>query len=312
MNALALPMFFLLAAAGPAVPDANPLLGELTEKGVVMPDGTAIKLPPPVLEDGANRAAAVQAVAKIGPPSKSLDNFSLKIQTTKGTAKGKEALYRRIDAGFIARGRWEILNSQKFADTFLRTAKQQAEKAKEDDGKAKENEGDPADRMLSRSGLLTKEEMQRRGLGGTPKRGIEERYFYTTFKILDRVEVSATRYAVLTQRPGSLLLAARVDPRFLDDAEYPNEWRSLDRDAAAKIVYGPKQPYRGAGFYVKITRLAGPDGGVFVEYHGVYNEPAGWFPGDENLLRSKLPLVVQQEIKQFRMRLGKASDEEKP
>jgi hypothetical protein len=330
MNTLALPLFLLLAAAAPAAPDTeNPLLAELTEKGVAMPDGTAIKLPPPVLQDGADRAAALRAVAKIGPPSRSGDPFSMKIQKP---VVGKQGLYRRIDLGFLASGRWEILKSDTFADNFLKTAKQQARKAKEekdsgkakekqpadkktekDGGEAKENEGEPADRMLSKSGLLTKEEMQRRGLGGAPKPGLEERYFYTTFKILDRVEVSATRYAVLTQCPGSLLLAARVDPRFLDDAQYPNQWRSISKDAAAKIVFGPKHAYSGAGFYVKITRLTGPDGGVFVEYHGVYNEPAGWFPGEENLLRAKLPLVVEQEVKQFRVKLRKASDaREKP
>ncbi|MGD0898349.1 MAG: hypothetical protein ABR915_10975 [Thermoguttaceae bacterium] len=318
MNAIALGLFFLLTAADPppgaAVSDTNPLLAELTEKGVDMPDGTAIQLPPPVLKDGADRAAALRALEeKIGPISKSVEQFSLKIRKPDGK-QGKQAIYRRIDVGFIAHGRWEILNSEKFADNFLKTAKQQAEKAKnEDNGKAKEKEGGEAaeERMLSKSGLLTEEEMQRRGLGGTPKRGIEERYFYTTLKILDRVEVSATRHAVLTQRPGSLLLAARVDPRFVNDPEYPNQWRSVDRDAAARIVYGPKHPYSGAGFYVKITRLAGPDGGIFVEYHGVYNEPAGWFPGDENALRAKLPLVAQQEVKQFRMKLRKASEAEK-
>ena len=64
---------------------------------------------------------------------------------------------------------------------------------------------------------------------------------------------------------------------------------------------------------MKLTRLADPDGAVFVEYHGVYNEPSGWFPGEENLLRSKLPLVVQQEVKQFRVKLSNASkEEEKP
>jgi hypothetical protein len=138
---------------------------------------------------------------------------------------------------------------------------------------------------------------------------MEQRYFYTTFKLFDEVEVSATRQAVLTKSPGSLLLAARLDPRFLDDAEYPNQWRSIDAGAAGVPVLGPKQPYRGAGFYVKITRLQRPAGAIFIEYHGAFDEPYGWFQG-ENRLRSKLPLVADHEVKQFRIKLGLASKEE--
>jgi hypothetical protein len=315
MTAIAFEMVLLLAAAGhppaspagaagsqtnavPAAPQTNPVLVELTEKGVAMPDGTFVKLPPPTLPDGLDAAAQSQALTKILPSNTSLAQFTQKLTSAPialkiKTVHGKEgATFRVIDLGFVAHGRWETLNSEKFANSFLNVKKDTAQK-----------------RTLSKSGFLSKEEMAKRGLGGATPSGMEQRFFYTTFTLFDEVEVSATRDAILTKSPGSLLLAARLDRRFLNDADYPNQWRSVDRGAAGVPRLGPKQPYRGAGFYVKITRLQRPAGAIFVEYHGAFHEPLGWFQG-ENRLRSKLPLVADHEVKQFRIRLAKASEEE--
>ena len=101
--------------------------------------------------------------------------------------------------------------------------------------------------------------------------------------LFDMVEVSATRYAVLTKTPRSITLAAQVDPRFVGDEQYPNQWRAVTKDAVGKIVFGSPQPYAGAGFYVKATRLELPKDAIFVEYHSVFQEPAGWFEGQNTL-----------------------------
>jgi hypothetical protein len=291
------------AGAAPAAPQTNPILLDLIGKGVAMPDGSFVKLPPPVLPDGLDADAQAEALTKILPPRVSLEQFTqksssaphaLKIRTVRG--KGEDATFRTIDLGFVAHGRWETLNSEKFGDNFL---------------KAKEKERDEANqkRTVSKSGFLTKEEMAQRGLSVTAPSGMEQRFFYTTFTLFDEVEVSATRDAILTKSPKSAILAARLDPRFLDDAEYPNQWRSIGRDAAANPVLGPKQPYAGAGFYVKITQLEQPADAIFIEYHGAFHEPLGWFQGEAKL-RARLPLVAEHEVKQFRIKLGKASAEE--
>ena len=51
--------------------------------------------------------------------------------------------------------------------------------------------------------------------------------------------------------------------------------------------------------YLKITKLAEPAGAVFAEQHITFVEPHGWFDG-ENLLRSKLPLSVQENVRSTR------------
>ena len=51
--------------------------------------------------------------------------------------------------------------------------------------------------------------------------------------------------------------------------------------------------------YFKITKLAEPAGALFVEQHIVFAEPTGWFDGN-NLLRSKLPIAVQDNVRTMR------------
>ena len=55
-----------------------------------------------------------------------------------------------------------------------------------------------------------------------------------------------------------------------------------------------------------MTELIEPQGALFVEYHLVFDEPKAWF-GGANLLRSKLPLMVQDNIRKFRRELTKDS-----
>jgi hypothetical protein len=313
MTTTILNLFLALVSAAAAEGDApaaglrpaesspvNPVLAELTKTGVAMPDGSAIPLPAPILTDGMSAAEQEKAIAKAAGPAgyqrfvqtSSSAPLTVKVRAFRG--KGEDATFRAIDLWFVAHGDWNTLTSKDFTASFTKNNQRE-----------QKNEGG----ALIKSGFLTEAEMQKRGLDAVPRKdGQEERFFYTTFTLFDRVEVSATRYAVLTRTPRTIVLATKVDPRFAKDTECPNQWRSIDRDAAANVVYGPKHPYRGAGFYVKIDRLASPAGAILVEYHSVFHEPQGWFEG-ENLLRAKLPTIADHEVKQFRGRLAKASSE---
>jgi hypothetical protein len=95
----------------------------------------------------------------------------------------------------------------------------------------------------------------------------------------------------------------RVDPRFDNDRQFPNRWLPLARDEAGTQKLGQPHPYHAAGGYLKATRLHEPAGAVLVEYHLVFDEPAGWFSG-ANLLRSKLPIVCQDGVRRFRRRFA--------
>jgi hypothetical protein len=298
MSSAVFHVLFSLVAAAPAGADANPLLMELVDKGIAMPDGTIAPLAAPSMADGSSTADQAKAIAKVATArpttyelftqKSSTAPITIKVRTLKGQ---DEAVFRAVDLWFVAHGDWDTLVSKEFTDGIT----------KANPGQAK-NEGG----TLSKAGFLTDAEMQKRDLPSRTKQGHEERYFYTTFTLFDRVEVSVTRDAVLSRTPKSIVLACKVDPRFAKDAEFPNQWRSLERDAAANLVFGPKKLYSGAGFYVKVTRLTQPVGAIFVEYHSIFNEPKGWFDG-ESLLRAKLPTIAEHQVKQFRGKFAKAS-----
>jgi hypothetical protein len=80
----------------------------------------------------------------------------------------------------------------------------------------------------------------------------------------------------------------------------------MTRTETGPLQLGSPSPYTAAGFYLKVTRLIEPAGAALIEYHMVFDEPNGWF-GGANLLRSKLPLVIQEEVRNFRRRLIAAS-----
>ena len=289
------------AAAGTQAVEANPILTELMEKGVMMSDGKAYKLPAPAMADVLDAAGQKAAIEKIAGGRFTFEELvqkttsapvMIRIRTLKA-AEGESATIRAIDVWFVAHGKWDTLNSKDFQDSLA---------------KSKDTEGE--NRIVSKSGILTDEEMQKRKLKLETPEGQEVKFVYATFSLFDQVEVSATRYVVVTREKSDLMTAARIDGRFAKDAEYPNQWRPILRDAAANISLGPRQPYSGAGAYVKITRLAEPADAIFVEGHIVFEEPYGWFEGG-NELRSKAPTMIQQRAKIFRSKLGIASAKQK-
>jgi hypothetical protein len=127
--------------------------------------------------------------------------------------------------------------------------------------------------------------------------------------LFERVQVSATRFSMLTRGKNSVLAAGKIDPRFDKDVDYPNEWRQLVRDAQANIKPGRAHPFTHAGGYAKITRLKDTADAVFIEFHLIYEEPYGWFDGI-NLVRQKIPVMVQEKIRTFRRKLGIASEKQ--
>ncbi|MGA2616397.1 MAG: hypothetical protein ABSF26_02230 [Thermoguttaceae bacterium] len=296
MHAVLFSMLAAVTAAGGAAPPDNPVLAALVRKGVAAPDGSAVKLAAPTMADGLDAEAQAEILTQLAAPH-TLPEFLDKSSSAPIALKVKtihrgQATFRTVDLGFVAHGNWQTLISKKFTESAF-----------------KEKKGQANGHVVSQLGFLTAEEMEARGLEPRAKGGQQERYFYTTFMLFDMVEVSATRYALLGQTRSSIVLAARVDPRFAGDAQYPNQWRTVSRDATAKVAYGKPQPYAGAGFYVKVTRLAKPAEAIFVEYHSAFHEPQGWFDGG-NTLRAKLPLIAQHEAKEFRGRLAKASQDD--
>lgn len=283
-----MPLWILLGAL--AAPDAeNPLLHTLVAEGVAMSDGSAVRLPEPTMPDGLDAAAqraVLERIASSGQPVDELLRRSIVaplVLKIAPAATERKAPARRVDLWFVAYGSWENVSSQRFLETLMRFG------------------GRSAGAQGIASGFLADEAIQRRGLKAARSPEREEGWHFASANLLDRVQLQATRHTLITRRPDSLVIAAQIDPRFNKDPDYANTWSPVVRnlDDPTQVRVGPPRPYSAAGFYGKITRLAQPAQAVLVEYHVVFEEPKEWF-GGVNLLGSKLPLVIQEEVRRFR------------
>jgi hypothetical protein len=237
--------------------------------------------------------AAIKQVAQPNHTAKDLLRrspvapFTLDIKAIGATGQSK---VESVDFWFAAYGSWQVANSGEFLQSVLKVMEQENPENK-----------------LPKSLLLTPQQLSARKIqvpADTPE--LEQKWYHTTFALFDRVQVSSTRWTAIRRLANSTTLAVKIDPRLAGDPEYPDQWRSITRTDSDQIQFGPPQPYVSAGFYLKATRLIEPAGAMFIECHMIFDEPRGWF-GGANLLRSKLPLAVQEEVRNFRRRLSAAS-----
>lgn len=273
----------------------NPVFKQLLAEGIKMSDGKTYKLRPPILADGLDAAAQLAAISKVAgtryPMAEVLKNdYFAPVVTKIHDAKrpqGEAPAIRIVDVWFVAHGKWDTLVSKEFLESTTAA----------ENGKSQ---------VVLKSGELTPKELSRLKLTAAATADLEQRFLYTTFRLFDRVQVSATRFSTLTRGEDTVLAAGSIDPRFDKNPEYPNEWRPLIRDVQANIKTGAAHPFTRAGGYAKITRLKELADAVFIEFHLIYEEPNGWFDGI-NLVKQKVPAMVQEKVRTFRRKLNVAS-----
>lgn len=287
-----LSLFLITVTAVPAKDHdkANPLYRELRDPGVAVGKDVKAPLPAPTMPDGLDTKAQREIIKTLAGQDYDLDDLLrqsvvaphiLRLRDLKPS--DREAPVRGVDVWFVAYGDLKTVANKDFQERLL-----------------------DSNRKESRGQALKTEDLAKRKITIKKEDEKHEGYGHVTFAFLDKIEISATGRAFWTQTDDSLLAATVLDPRFARDAEFPNQWRPLTRGDDGKIQVGPPNPYEGAAYYVKITRLAEPRGALFVECHVVFAEPVKWFDG-ANLLRSKLPAAVQTQVRAMRRELLKAS-----
>ncbi len=288
MNPLALAALVVAMVAGASPTEENPVLAELLKKGIKVSDGSFVKLSPPLELSGLDAEAQRQRIiAFVGGPANFAkmtahsDKAPVKM-VKKVTNLANSSRARKIDAYFIAYGKWQAINSRDFLKGLLQP----------------EEQGQQAV-----SAVLTAQDLAKRAIKLQPEGGRTESYFFSKATILDRVELSTIQFSVGNRGPDWLLIASRIDPRFNNDPDFPNQWRLIPNDAAAPL--GVPHVYDASGFYVKVTKLTAPvgEGAVFIEYHMVFEEPNDWFDGSSEL-SSKLDFLILAEAKRVRKKLA--------
>jgi len=283
----------VLTSFAPLLAAENPIFQQVTSDGIQFSDDITHKLPAPTMPDGLDQAAQQKVLDSVADPSHPLPQLIRKspvspfvLKIGKITPAPADSTVRTVDLWFIAHGPLEAIYTKAFLEDFFKMA---ASDATED--------------LPVEGGTLDEAQLAQRMLIGPDGPAEGEYWFHGRFGMFDRVALSATRHATANKTDESILLGSILDPRFLKDPEFPNQWRPATRNNLGKLEIGPPHPYTGAGFYTKVTRLVQPEGALFIEHHHIFTEPTGWFDG-ANLLRSKLPLVVQDRVRKFRRKLA--------
>lgn len=278
---------------------SNVVFDQLTQTGVRLQSGEVVRLPAPTMPDGLD-AGQQSAILEKTAGNYGVDRFArksavapfvLEINSIEDDRQQRGG--QRVDFYFVAYGSREALFDEALFGDLVGV-----------------QEGNAKDKAMS-THTLTDDELRTRNLAplsdGDTDGDLVESYVAVEAPILERVELQGVGRAVKQKTGESLLGAWMLDERFSDDPDYPNQWRPVIRDAAGRMSLGPPTPYSGLGGYIKLTALHEPAGAIFVECHAAFDEPHEWFDG-KNLLRSKLPQAVQENIRTFRRKLANRSE----
>lgn len=283
MYALALAVLATAPAQPPAKhEDQNPLFKRLLDSGLDAGGKEKIKFPAPSMPDGLDAAKQTAIIKALIKDVHAYDEFTRKSVVAPQLSKVSDISggdpktpVRGVDVWFVAHGDFKQLEDDKFLDRLTNAGK----------GGGK-------------GGSLDKVAVGKRGIELKAEDEKREGYGHFEFDFLEKVKLAGVGHMMWSRNAESVVVAAEIDPRFLNDKEYPNQWRSIIKEGG-KVKLGDPQPWQGAAMYLKITKLAEPAGAVFAEQHIIFAEPTGWFDGT-TLLRSKLPLAVQENVRNTR------------
>jgi hypothetical protein len=285
---LLLAIFFLQAFTNPCFAE-DPLFTKLVQTGIKVREGKSVPLTAPTLRDGMSadeQQAAIRALAnEVGEErflkESAVSPFVMEIKSVEKLDSGGEL--QRVDIWFVAYGTIDsILDKKLFADLAVPT----------------KPAGDgPADESRE----LTQEELTKYQLtqGELPD-GTRSSFGYLGFTLFDKVRLSLVTHAQSQRSPESLVLMSQMQEGI---TELPCTWSPLSMDADDKVTIGKAQPYNLAASYVKVTELKFQPKGLLIEMHILFAEPQEWFNG-RNMLRSKLPPVIQDGLRKFRRKLA--------
>ena len=114
--------------------------------------------------------------------------------------------------------------------------------------------------------------------------------------LLKKVTVRGVLQVQKSESENGIDFAFRLDKRFNDADQTSNAWSRIGKDKATLPDW---TPYSGAAGYLVVRRLPELESACLIECRVLLHEPKEWFNGS-NLLRSKLPLMIQETARSFR------------
>lgn len=134
-----------------------------------------------------------------------------------------------------------------------------------------------------------------------PEEGVS--YGWLEFLLLKKVDLQGVIRSQRWEEENFVAISWELDDRFSDQnpahETYRNEWIRRDRGPNGELMLSDPKPYSGVAGYLVISTIAGLGNASLIEAEVVLHEPEGWFNGS-SLLRSKLPLILQESARRFR------------
>lgn len=295
---LCLPIALVCAVGSLAVPDrlsaGNPMLDRLIKNGIDLGDKVDRRLPPPTLPDGLTAAEQKSRITEILPRRVTWDKFiddnmnappSIRIESVMGS-DGRR-IGQSFEFWFVAYGSLGAFEDEQLSKNMLEPS--------QDSTSSFESKGYQIDdQVLAQVGITRLADPE-----------LEEGFAYSEFPLLNKVFLRGVGHGVTSKSGESIEMAWEMDPRFVSDENLKNQWQPILIESGRKSL-GPPKEYHGYGGYLKVTPLAGIDRGLFVECHILFHEPETWFNG-KNVLRPKMPTVINEAVKKFRRNLKSAN-----
>ncbi len=278
----------MLLCMGVAYPTAgaDDLLHQFTTTGIVIDEQTAAVLPRPSLIDvngnplqGDQADAALKLIAGSHGDRFTRDSIVAPIDTRIESLKDAagQTIGHRMRVTFVVHAPIDDFRDTQTLQSLIGDAGDD-----EDDlesTRAEKLDGDPL-------GLLED----------------ESTFARVQFSLLGRVVVRGVTRVQRRSAEDGVRVAWIIDPR-LSEADPPqNVWLPIERTATGQKRLGNPVAYRGAAGWLAITPLPGDDSASVVQSYLILCEPEGWFNGSRQL-RSKLPLIVQDRVRDLRRRL---------
>ncbi|TWT98731.1 hypothetical protein [Neorhodopirellula pilleata] len=299
-----------IAAEKSVVSDRPDLLAMMVTEGVQLTPDKRFVLPRPDLVsiDGelVSSTEAEKAFAEIA--GRHGDRFSkdsvvapISVQTDSINNDAGERIGHFIDVAFVVHQTIEEIRKSEALEDFKR---------QDDPTRTIElsDDKDADDFEKNRTRALTEEELKTFGVSADDE---FETLGYLQLPILSQVVVrgvARTRRSVWSEDDvdAPVILTWLIDSRFRSDTptddSIANQWRPIERSSTGEKYLGSPRSYAGLGGYVAITPVPGTPEASLVQIRFVLHEPQDWFSG-RNLLRSKLPILVQDRVRNLRREL---------
>ncbi|MEM8912824.1 MAG: hypothetical protein AAGC97_13745 [Planctomycetota bacterium] len=270
-----------LMATEPVQQDS--LLSQFTESGIKGVGPDPVGLPSPI----DITAASTDIQREISAPHDwkrfTRDSTSAPIVIRLETIKDDDGarVGHRVQFRFVVHETFDVLKSKGFLQTLFEDSEEREESSFEDF-----------------------DEDQVRSLGLSVQEGTD--FGFAEFSLLKRIIVRGVFASQTTVEDPFAVTAWKLMDSIDGASEYRSSWAPLENDDVGRKIEGERMPYAGIAGYVSMASLGPMDDALvdacLVECHLVIHEPENWFRGG-NLLRSKLPLIIQESVRKFRRKM---------